>query len=73
MSTIRELVEERRTVIDQIERTEFELDSLASRLEQLRRDRQSIAERIRDEVLLLPIAQAVQELTDDILDAEVIA
>lgn len=71
-SPLRRLVTERRRVIEAIERAEFEIDDLASKLEGLRRERQSLADRIRDAVYDMPIAKACDELGDTILDAEVI-
>lgn len=72
MTYLNQLTKKRRRLILQIEDAERHIDEIAIALEDLRRQRDETAGLIREHVMGLPIAQAVRELTDDILEAEVI-
>lgn len=72
MSSLKELANRRRHVLQRIHDAECHIDHMAAALEDLRRQRDALSGEIKDFVLGMPIAQACAQMVDDILDAEVI-
>lgn len=73
MNELKRLMQTRRDVMTRIEVLEFQIDDELTKLESLRAERDRVTADIRAHVMSMPIAATCTQLTEDVLDAEVIS